>query len=212
VIISKGWEGREQQIDERNRWREAHWSQTPPVQIYNWTLGRTSGNRRTPLKGLRRLKVSSYCTIYSPTVNYEAIVSVVRQSFLDCTIEITDKEKRWSRIIITNQDWTFKLSSTERVEPGDEFSHLILGTLNFFRNVETSSSGNKQRVMKLIRDTHWAIGIVVEPEFKDEAGHFDCIFKITELLGGLIFNGWGMVDENGWMILDKDGKFDEVPM
>jgi hypothetical protein len=154
--------------------------------------------------------VSSYCTIYSPGVNHEVIVDVVRERFISCTIEIIGSEKKWHKIMVRDQAWTFTLSSMERVEPGDEFSHLILGTLNFFRNVETSSPGNKQRVMKLIRDTHWAIGIVVEPEFKDEAGHFDCIFEITELLGGLIFNGWGMVDENGLMILDKEGKFDEV--
>ncbi len=97
----------------------------------------------------------------------------------------------------------------QRDKPGDEFSKLILGTLTFFRNVETTALENKQKVMKLISATRWAIGVVAEPGFVDEAGHFDCIFGIAERLEGLIFNGWGMVDANGLMVLDKDGNFDE---
>lgn len=153
--------------------------------------------------------MSNACTIYSLHVNYGSVAEILSKTLKHCDIRIVGSKEKWEKIVAEHQEWTFSLTNMRRVEPGDKFSKLILGTLNFFYKINTDATHNKERIIKLVESSVWVIGIMVEPEFKEEAGHFECIFKIAELLDGLIFNGIGMIDKNGLMILDKDGEYDK---
>jgi hypothetical protein len=64
----------------------------------------------------------------------------------------------------------------------------------------------KADVLERILDMVLAIGIVAEPKFLESDGHFDCIFQTAEALNAIIWTGSGVIDANGQMILDGQGK------
>lgn len=152
--------------------------------------------------------MSANCTIYSPTIDYEKVVQVVETNFSQATMNLTGDKANWNTIRIDDQRWEFVITSMQREKPGDEFSKLILGTLTLFRDVSTVALENKQKVIDGVTETEWLLGIVAEPDFDESVGHLDCIFEITELLNGMIFNGLGMIDAEGKLILDLEGNFD----
>ncbi len=95
-----------------------------------------------------------------------------------------------------------------RPHESDEFSKLILGTYAYFQNTKTDFEAVKDRMLTSITECQFAIGVVGKPAFDEQEKHFDIVFAITEAFGGLIFNGHGMVDQNGLMVLDSEGNSD----
>ena len=154
--------------------------------------------------------MSRACTIYSPTLDPGLVVDVVQKNLANYTIEVMGNKQKWRKITIQSRNWVLTLSSQQREKPGDEFSKLILGTLVFFRGITTDAPTNKQIVIDLVTACNWMIGIVADPDFDEEADHFECIFQIAQSLGGLIFNGVGMIDKEGSLILDQNGNFDKI--
>jgi hypothetical protein len=57
----------------------------------------------------------------------------------------------------------------------------------------------------LLDECEMAIGIVADPGFTKTDGRLDMVFAVAEHLDAMIFNGSGMIDKNGAMILDADG-------
>jgi hypothetical protein len=50
-----------------------------------------------------------------------------------------------------------------------------------------------------------AIGVVAEPEFVEEARHYDFIFGIASALNAIIWTGSGVIDAQGKLLLDAEG-------
>jgi hypothetical protein len=97
-----------------------------------------------------------------------------------------------------------------KVQPGDQFSKIILGAANFFRRIKTDAVTNQNYIKAFVFDTKILIGVVAEPELVEAAGHYDLVFEVAERCDGLIFNGSGMVDPSGNLILGKDGDYDRL--
>ncbi len=152
--------------------------------------------------------MSDACTIYIKKVDYQAVYDEVA-SLAQVPIEVSGSAGDWQSLTITQQS-TLTFNSM-RQNPGtfDEFSELILGTYSFFRKIKTSDEEHKNAVLTDISKCQFAIGIGGFPEFNESEGHYDMIFAIAKALDGCIFNGSGMIDEDGLMLLDSDGSFDE---
>jgi len=59
-------------------------------------------------------------------------------------------------------------------------------------------------LLDFILSCETAIGIVAEPEFKEDDERLDAIFAIAELMDGYIFNGSEMLDKNGEIVLSAE--------
>ena len=122
---------------------------------------------------------------------------------------MTGDPNGWQTLKIA-QGSTITFNSMRRQQKAEfnDFSRLILGTSTFFRHVNVTPIDRRERLLDHISRCQFSIGVGASPEFDEEERHFDMIFEIAKSLGGLIFNGLGMVDPDGLLVLDRDGNFD----
>ena len=90
--------------------------------------------------------------------------------------------------------------------PGRQFNKTILGTGNFFKDVPIKKKDVRQGVLDHIYGTEVILGCTGEPSFAVDLGHYKLIFGIANVMGGLIFDGQGMLDAHGKLVLDKIGQ------
>lgn len=86
--------------------------------------------------------------------------------------------------------------------PGREFNRTIVGAGNFFRNVRAKKE-IRQRVLDHIYATTTILGCVAEPAFSK--AHHAFVFGLARAMNGLVFDGQGMLDGHGMLVLDKLG-------
>ncbi len=142
--------------------------------------------------------MSKACTIYTRR-NYQDVYDyLVEEAFHDVSDDVTTFERSYF-------EGNIRISLKQEVERGDDFSKLLMGTWNYFEQIETKHTDQKSALTKRILETETAIGIVAEPEFEEEDKRLDLIFRLTDMFDGIIFNGSGMLDKEGQVILDSDG-------
>jgi hypothetical protein len=147
--------------------------------------------------------MSQSCTIYSRKNEWENIAGILR----DAGVENSDNDSESSdNGNIKNSDGTLRLSLRKSFQAGDDFSRMLLGTHNFFSQVETENTQAQNELLNFILSCETAVGIVAEPEFKEEDKRLDIVFAIAELLDGYIFNGSEMLDKNGELVLSAEGE------
>jgi hypothetical protein len=95
-----------------------------------------------------------------------------------------------------------------RQKRGDRFSRLVLSMWTFFDGIDTSNCKNKNLVLQAVENTEMFIGVVAEPEFNEDEGHFTCIFSVARKLKALVFGGEAMQDAEGRKLLGSDGSFE----
>lgn len=99
-----------------------------------------------------------------------------------------------------------RFSALRREKPGDSFSKLALSTFNFVEKIKTKNKVKKEEILRKISNVKMFIGIVGDPEILEAERHFDIIFALSERLDGLIFDGNAIIDKNGDLLLNRDGK------
>ncbi len=154
--------------------------------------------------------VSSSCTIYSPRLDFNTPLTILRH-YQGGHLEIKNAKGHWTTLTLITGESQIVFSSLWQQKPGDEFSRLILGTHNYFRMIGTQNKRLQNQLLHTIAATNMVIGVKAIPDFDESVGHFDLIFAIAETLDGMIFNGNGMIDYEGKMILDADGTTEQVP-
>ena len=152
--------------------------------------------------------MSDACTIFGSKVDYLAVYNIVSE-MSSVPVEVTGDIREWQTLMIV-QESTITFNSMKRQQQAEfnDFSRLILGTSTFFQNVNVTPIDRRERLLDTISRCQFAIGVGASPEFNEEERHFDMIFEIAKTLDGLIFNGSGMVDPDGLLVLDNEGNFD----
>jgi hypothetical protein len=150
--------------------------------------------------------MSDFCTILTTKLDLKAIAEILHNA--KATFDIDGDFDKWDTIILKFEKSELRFTKSVRERPGDKFSKMILGMHNYFRNVDTRADSNKEHILQKVGETKLAVGVVGQPEFSEEDGHFDYIFSVTKKIDGMIFNGEGMLDYKGDMILYGDGSFD----
>jgi hypothetical protein len=153
------------------------------------------------------------CTIYS-SKSYEEILAYFESlKWRDVSDGVSDMEvpdksdieiKMFERYFF--DETLLRISLKKEFERGDSFSHLILGTWNFFETIETEHEAQKKELTHHILACKTALGIRADPEFTLTDKRLDFVFELMEMFDGIIFNGRAMLDKKGRVILDKDGK------
>lgn len=75
----------------------------------------------------------------------------------------------------------------------------------YFDSVITERRDIKTDVQRRIEEHALAVGVVAEPEFVEEAGHYDYIFGLATALDAIIWNGNGALNAEGQLLLDGEG-------
>jgi hypothetical protein len=153
--------------------------------------------------------MTQYLTIFSRRIDHKGIVSTLR-SFPVKQLELVGTEKKWAQIIIITAEGKITFNSAQQEKPGDEFSRMILGAHNYFRTIKTKNIKQQKRILDLLDECEMAIGVVADPDFTGTDKRLDLVFAIAGYLNAMMFNGSGMIDKDGAMILGSDGS-SEVP-
>lgn len=147
------------------------------------------------------------CTLMCAKSDSALALATLSKHLKDGHDEMTveGETQHWTKITILGSRATIVVNSLKYRQAGDEFSRLIMGMHNYLRNIDTSAVEVKQDVLERVGRCRYALGVVAEPEFLDEAGHFEFVFGLAEALDALIWNGSGLVDTRGRIVLDVDG-------
>jgi hypothetical protein len=70
------------------------------------------------------------------------------------------------------------------------------------------SIANKNLVLNRIAEAEMLIGIIVDPEFREEDKHFACIWSLAERLNAVVFSGEAMLNAQGARLLNQAGETD----
>lgn len=151
--------------------------------------------------------MTEYCTILSSTIAYNAVLDRLRQ-VSSAPVGVIGEAGRWQKLVLKGKESTLTLNSMEREGPGDQFSSMMLGLHSLFWNVKTEAADRKKIVLDAIASCVLAIGVVAEPAFDESEGHFECVLDIAKIGNGVIFNGSGILDSEGRLLLDQEGHFD----
>ena len=146
------------------------------------------------------------CTIFCRVSEYETIYRLINQKLPN--IQLDGNSNLWRKIHVSSSKCEMVLSSLVQIQPGDRFSKIILGSLCYFENIKTNALRNQDHVLDLLTYCEMIIGVVSIPEFVDEDDTSEVIFGICEKTNGLIFDGDGMIDSNGKLVLGGRGEYD----
>ena len=119
---------------------------------------------------------------------------------------ITKLVEKDGSLIIEGTGGTLRISSKQFEQQGDEFSRLVYTTMVHFEWIKTAAESAKARLLTHVGDTKCILGIVADPEFDADERFNQAVFAIAKACNGIVFNGYEMLDENGILILDNDGK------
>jgi hypothetical protein len=148
----------------------------------------------------------NYCTILCPTDEPERVLTLVETLIGNRgSIAVEGESQDWSTIAIRAGGFSLVLNRRVFQQTGDEFARMQAGMSAFFEQVETPHAAIKADVLERVDQFVLAIGVVGEPGFDEEAGHYECIFGLAGALDAIVWNGNGVVDAEGNMILDSEG-------
>ncbi len=150
--------------------------------------------------------MSSACTLLCPSKDYAAALDAVETHLKAAHLD--GSRSHWASACLEFPSSTLTFNTLVRLEPGDEFSKLVFSLNNFFEKIATSANANKQVVLHRISKVGMFIGIVGEPQFAEDEGHFDSIWSAAEKLDALVFTGEAILNAKGEKLLDQSGAFD----
>lgn len=130
-------------------------------------------------------------TVYASTSDLRSVPQTART--VDPAVDLETDGDPWLRIVIHTAGSSLSITHRERIERGDEFSNLILGTWNYFRGLDLGmSEQDKGALLRRITETRSMLGIIAQPCVREE--HLPFIRAIANVTGGLIFYGSDMLD------------------
>jgi hypothetical protein len=116
-------------------------------------------------------------------------------------VKIRWKRGDWSQIVLRiDPKSILTFTKCVRLKPGDEFSRMVLGFHNYIRHVKTRSHRAKKPFLAHVADCSLAIGVLCEPSFDLEEWQ-KTILAVAREMGALIWNGSGMLDAEGRLLL-----------
>ncbi len=92
-------------------------------------------------------------------------------------------------------------------QPGSEFSKIILGAHNYFRNANSDTYPEKSRVLSVLEQYDMMLGVTAHPGLSSTDERRACVLGLANALDGLIFDGYAMLDDTGTIILSPDADF-----
>ncbi len=151
------------------------------------------------------------CTIFCPSEKHDATLACVGAVAPALKPSVRGGVAARKAITLNNASGVLVLTKTRFVRAGFQgapgaFNRVILGACTFFRHVRVRPKQIREDLLRRISETKLLIGCVATPAFSADLGHYDLVFAIARAMNGMIFDGQGMIDARGTLILDKSGR------
>ena len=146
--------------------------------------------------------------IFAAQPDYRAPVEALRR--VADEVELFGGRSVWTRLEAALPDGTtLTFAPLPQDRPEDEGSKLMAMTADYFRAIqpaEAAAVAERDRLVREIGQSRWVVRLEAEPEMGEAA--FPAIGVILGALGGMLFDGTGMVGSDGTLRLDADGSTD----
>jgi hypothetical protein len=147
-----------------------------------------------------------YCTILCAADEPQRVVALVRELVgRRGNVSVRGKVANWSSITVRGAGASLVLNRRVFRKQADEFSKMRNCMWVYFESVKTKRKKIKADVLRRVEEHALAVGVVAEPEFVEEAGHNDFIFGLAAALGAIIWDGSGVLNAEGQLLLDSEG-------
>ena len=130
------------------------------------------------------------------------------------TVKIDGPDDSWANAVVTfgkgssKRTLTFKHDPEYYGEPG--WSQQMAGMRGYFSRFPDTP--RKEQVMMLTTTFSFSIGSIFEPDFDPEGDErLDLLFKVTQLLDGVLFTPSSLRDAHGRILFSASGEEDEDP-
>jgi hypothetical protein len=151
------------------------------------------------------------CTIFCRAMKPDGVVEHVSSIVPNLRVRVRGGAKTWNAITLHHATATLVLTKTKFEGPGFKgragtFNRVTLGAGTYFRRVRVRPAAIREQLLAQISATELLIGCVASPAFSVELGHYSVVFAIARALSGLIFDGQGMLDGDGKLVLAATGQ------
>lgn len=146
------------------------------------------------------MKENQY-TILSKKKDFQSVLNYVEKNFDLSSFQVDKENSKWSSIFLKDRinGLEIKLVSKVRKRPMDDFSKLILGLFNYINKTDAEDEFLKKKLLKFISEVNLVIGVTVSFSKDVNLNH---IYKLTEILEGMIFNGSEIINSRGERALE----------
>lgn len=148
------------------------------------------------------------CTLFGSLDERGAVLDLLRGES-GAELDVSGAEGAWSRVRLRGRRATLVFTSLVGEEPAGRFERLVQDARGYFAAIPTRHVLRRDMILDHLAGCRLILGVVAEPEFDEEEGHFDWLWAIAEATDSLIFNGAGMVDAQGKLLLGADGGSEE---
>jgi hypothetical protein len=150
------------------------------------------------------LPVESRFTLFSAGASEAEVVAAVHKIVRDHAVRCEENPPEGGiRVVTTDGENALRLSTMEQIEPGDEFSRMVLGLANWCRQ-SAGTASDKKRCHDLALAATVAVGVVATPEIQPEDVRGDFVFDLAASLRAVVFTGSSMLDSDGTLLLDAE--------
>jgi Domain of unknown function (DUF4272) len=148
------------------------------------------------------------CSLFLPTDNCEQLAQVIKKSFPEFNVELSDSSADWHQAKIWKKTGWFSKASilinVRSFKQPDEFVPMLQGMMNFVGQVPAQNQQVKFKLMTKIQNTKAALGVVADSGLEVfEEG----LFQVIKNLDGFAFNdGTNWVSPSKQLILNTTGQ------
>jgi hypothetical protein len=151
-------------------------------------------------------------TIFAHILDPAGVARLLREQA--ATAKIDGPDDSWSNAVVTFDDGTSKRTLTFKHNPqyyGEpSWSQQKAGMRRYFSRFPDSP--RKQQVMLLTSSFRFSIGSIFEPDYAPDGDErLGLLFKVAQLLDGVLFTPLSLRDANGRILFSLDGEEYEDP-
>lgn len=150
---------------------------------------------------------TNQCNVFCRLENYNEVAKYLESIVSDVVSfeKLNDDSSLGEKYRIKYLQETIDFYVIIRKQGGDKVSKIILGAYNFFKQIETDANSNKEFIQQHLSESNSSISIKSSTKYTDFSYKF--ILQFVSKFEGLIFNGSGMLDEMGDLVLGDDGAY-----
>lgn len=110
---------------------------------------------------------------------------------------------KWESIEMKDAESVVRFHALVYVAPFDDFCRTKMSLRTRFKGIVTVHEERKARLLESVNSCELLIGVVAEPKLTDR--HEAAAFALADQMDGLVFDGHGIFDVEGDLVLDLDG-------
>lgn len=167
-----------------------------------WAPLGTGGRRAATSREQVQMK---QCTLFCRRDEPSAVATILGQE-LEAITTFEGVPENWAAANFAYGKSSIRAVRTVRLHPGDKVSKTLLGLTNWLERVAVRHPYATPLAVKRVLQTSCMVGLTGTPEFSEEAGHFDVIFRLADALDAIIWNGSALLLPNGDVLIDVDGE------